>query len=96
MNDTSKAFPEDYVNYYCDINLNSVCRVCLEKNQPHKKPCNIFQARLDSTSDEVSNMIMACASVQVLLFILRRPIYLCLHFRLYKVMVYQILFAISA
>lgn len=66
MNDTSKAFPEDYVNYYCDINLNSVCRVCLEKNQPHKKPCNIFQARLDSTSDEVSNMIMACASVQVI------------------------------
>lgn len=48
---------------FFDMNINNICRVCLEKNQGTKKMCSIFQG---SKSNQFSLMIMACASVQVI------------------------------
>lgn len=54
------------VDCYFDMSINNICRVCLEKNQDTKKMCNIFQ---DSRPNHFSFMIMACASVQVILYV---------------------------
>ncbi|KAF5304705.1 hypothetical protein FQA39_LY09482 [Lamprigera yunnana] len=62
----SESFPQEFGNYYCDISLNTICRLCLEKNQPNKKMCNIFEPKRSHLPDDLSSMIMACASVQVL------------------------------
>lgn len=61
----SKSVHQDLINYYCDISVNNVCRVCLEKCQPHKKMLNIFETKQKHLPSEVSTMIMACASIQV-------------------------------
>lgn len=53
---------QELVDYYCDINLTTMCRVCLEKSQPNKKMCNIFDAMKPV---HICTMIMSCASVQV-------------------------------
>ncbi|RZC36565.1 zinc finger protein TC009514, partial [Asbolus verrucosus] len=51
----------DQLNYYCDVNLSSVCRICLEKNQNNKKMCNIFDG-----GEPLYTMIMSCAAVQIM------------------------------
>lgn len=62
VEDRLKPIQQELVDYYCDINLSTMCRVCLEKNQPNKKMCNIFEA---AKPMHICNMIMSCASVQV-------------------------------
>ncbi|KAK5647324.1 hypothetical protein RI129_002216 [Pyrocoelia pectoralis] len=64
MNDDST---KNFVNFYCDISFNTtVCRLCLEKNQPHKKMSNIFEVKQNPLLNDLSSMIMACASVQII------------------------------
>ena len=50
--------------YYYNINLNNLCRVCLEKNRPEKEMYNIYDS---SRTLLVSHMLMACCSVQVVI-----------------------------
>lgn len=54
---------QDIVNFYCDLETDLMCRICLARGQPDNiKMCNIFDA---SKQTHVSTMIMSCASVQV-------------------------------
>lgn len=62
VEDRLNPIQQEYVDFYCDINLNTICRVCLEKTQPNKKMCNIFEP---SKPVHICTMIMAFASVQV-------------------------------
>lgn len=64
MENILKPLQDDFLDYYCDINENPLCRVCLERSQPDEKMFNIFE-ELQCKSLHISTMIMSCASVQV-------------------------------
>ncbi|CAH0551495.1 unnamed protein product [Brassicogethes aeneus] len=56
-----KYLSHDRINVFCDINIGTLCRVCLERMENGKKSYNIFSEGDPTTS----NMIMSCASVQI-------------------------------
>ncbi|XP_044265308.1 zinc finger protein 665-like [Tribolium madens] len=56
-----KFYPQNQLNYYYDTNSSTICRICLERFQNNKKMCNIFEG-----NEPIFNMIMSCASVQIL------------------------------
>lgn len=49
-------------HYYLTMNMNNICRVCLEKGMVPQKLTPIFDP---IKPPHFSNLIMACASVQV-------------------------------
>lgn len=53
------------VDCYYDMNINNICRICLEKSLDTSKMSNIFEI---TKQNHFSLMIMACASVQVQIF----------------------------
>lgn len=59
-----KPIQSEIVNFYCDNNLELLCRVCLERIELDRKMCNIYET---AKSVHISTMIMACATVQVCL-----------------------------
>ncbi|XP_017770554.1 PREDICTED: zinc finger protein 345-like [Nicrophorus vespilloides] len=59
--DTNSKMTRNVVDVFCD--MNSICRLCLEKNELDKNLYNIFEAKIQL--DLISNFIMACASVQI-------------------------------
>lgn len=55
----------DLFHYYLTMNMNNICRICLEKAMVPQKLTPIFDP---IKPPHFSNLIMACASVQVFPF----------------------------
>lgn len=65
MENILKPMQQDLLNYYCDINETSLCRICLDRSQLDEKMFNIYE-ELQCKSMQISTMMMSCASIQII------------------------------
>lgn len=64
MENMLKPVQEDFLDYYCDISENLLCRVCLGRSEPHEKLFSVFEEH-QYKNLHISTMIMSFASIQV-------------------------------